>query len=223
MEEYRVNHVRFKVLVFLAAIAAFGVIPVSNVQANIHRFYFDIFTENGPYCDDPRLNMYMEVSNGEPEVVDFTFYNISTIGSSLAKIYFDDGVLLNIATITNGPGTVFEQGASGANLPGGNLIGFVADREFTIGADPPPSQNGVNPAEPPEWVKIRFNLDTGSDMEDVIAELYTGELRVGIHIISIDNLTGGSYSESALAVIPEPATLSLLAIGAAALLRKRKS
>jgi hypothetical protein len=204
-------------------LAAF-VLLFSGVSQAVYRFNFDIFTSNGPYCNDERVNTYMEVSNGVPSIVDFTFYNISTIESSVAKIYFDDGVLLNIATITNGPGTDFSAGASGNNLPGGETIGFYADREFTIGADPPPSHNGVNPANPPEWVKIRFNLDPAdSDLEDVIAELYSGELRVGIHIISISGLTGGSYSESAIAIIPEPATLSLLAFGAAALLRRRKS
>jgi len=214
-----VAHLRLR-LVFIVVTL---LLITGTSQANIYRFNFDIFTTNGPYCNDSRVNMYMEVSNGTPSIVDFTFYNVSAIDSSLARIYFDDGVLLNIATITNGPGTDFSAGGPGNNLPSGETIGFYADREFTIGADPPPSHNGVEPAEPPEWVKIRFDLDPGSDLEDVVSELYTGELRVGIHIISIAGLTGGSYSESAIAVVPEPATLSLFAFGAAALLRRRKS
>ena len=196
---------------------------ITGTSQATYRFNFSIFTSNGPYYNDPRVNMYMEVSNGEAAIVDFTFYNTSAISSSLARIYFDDGSLLNRDTITNGPGTMFGPGTTGANLPSGNTIGFYADREFTILADPPPPENGVNPAEPPEWVRIRFDLVPGSNLEGVISELYSGELRVGIHIIALNGSVGPSYSESAIAIIPEPATLSLLAIGAAALLRRRKS
>jgi hypothetical protein len=117
---------------------------------------------------------------------------------------------------------LFVEGIPGQqNLPGGETIGFYADREFTIGADPPPSHNGVN-APPPglEWVTVGFDLIPGGTLEGVVQELITGELRIGIHIISIDGPP--TSSESAIMVIPEPATLFLLAAGAAIALRKRK-
>ncbi len=182
-----------------------------------YRFNFDIFTSNSSYHDSPDVDTYMVVSNGEGPIVDFTFYNASTIDSSVARIYFDDGSLLNIGSIINGPGTLFEEGIPGLNnLPGGVTIGFYADREFTIGADPPPSQNGVDNPPPLEWVTVRFNLVEGANLQGVMNELITGDLRVGIHIISLPD---GS-SESAI-MVPEPATLLLLVAGAAAVLRKR--
>ena len=183
-----------------------------------YRFNFDIFTSNSSYHDSPDVDTYVVVSNGEEAIVDFTFYNASTIDSSVARIFFDDGSLLAIANIINGPGTLFSEGAPGSNnLPSGENIVFYADREFTIGADPPPSQNGIDNPPPLEWVKIRFNLIEGANLEGVMNELITGDLRVGIHIISLPD---GS-SESAI-MVPEPATLFLLAAGAvAAVLRKR--
>jgi hypothetical protein len=62
----------------------------------------EIFTSNGAYYNSPDLDMYVVISSG-PDVVDFTFYNESLINSSVAGIYFDDGSLLGIAAITNGP------------------------------------------------------------------------------------------------------------------------
>jgi hypothetical protein len=184
-----------------------------------YRFNFDIFTSNSSYHDSPDVDTYVVVSNGEEAIVDFTFYNASTIDSSVARIFFDDGSLLDIANIINGPGTLFSEGAPGSNnLPSGENIGFYADREFTIGADPPPSQNGIDNPPPEEWVTIRFNLVSGANLQGVINELITGDLRVGIHIISLPD----GLSESAIMVVPEPATLMLLAAGAAAVLRKRK-
>jgi hypothetical protein len=154
--------------------------------------------------------MYMTVSNGF-EQVDFTFYNISSIRSSLARIYFDDGSLLGIANVFNGPGTSFSHIYPGpGNVPGASLLDpkFVADREFSIGAVSPPPENGVNPPPPNEWVQIKFDLESGGTLEGVVEELNSGELRVAIHII---NLPDGS-SNSAIAV-PEPATMMLLALG----------
>ena len=208
----RVTHRSF--WVFLVAIV---MLLGGTLQAN-YEFPFEVFTNNGNYNDSPDLAPYVVVSNGEEAIVDFTFYNASVIDSSVARLYFDDGSLLAIASIINGPGTLFEEGVPGSkNLPAGETIGFYADREFTIGADPPPSENGVDNPPPLEWVIVRFNLVEGANLQGVINELIAGELRVGIHIISLPD---GS-SESAIMVVPEPTTLLLLAAGAIAVLRKR--
>ncbi len=192
----------------------------ASASSNTYSFNFDVFTDNGIYGEDPGLRPYVVVSNGEEAIVDFTFYNMSLFRSSVAQIYFDDGSLLGISYVINSSGTNFAEKFPGpGNLPSGQVIGFYADREFTIGAVNPVPSNGVNPGEPPEWVKIRFDLTPGANLEDVVSELYTQELRVGIHIMNLPD----NSSESAIMIVPEPATLSLLAIGAAALLRKRKA
>jgi hypothetical protein len=196
------------------------VLLLAGVSQASYRFDFDIFTSDGAYHDSPLVDTYVVVSNGQESIVDFTFYNASAIASSVARIYFDDGSLLDIATLTNGPGTNFSEKYPGpGNLPSGNLIDFVADREFTIGALNPPPQDGVNPAAPDEWVRIRYNLVAGGDLASVIGELQSGELRVGIHIIGLPD---GS-SESAIMVVPEPATMLLLGLGALGLLKKHRA
>jgi hypothetical protein len=202
-----------------AIVIMFLVFPPCSLQAT-YVFPFHIFTSDGAYHDDPGMNMYVVVSDGTGKV-DFTFYNASSFQSSLARIYFDDGSLLGISSITNGPGTDFSEVFPGpGNLPAGETLTppFVADREFTIGAVQPPPKNGVNPPPPEEWVKINFDLVSGGTLEGVVSELYSGELRVGIHIIALPD----DSSESAI-TIPEPATVLLIGLGALALLRKRKT
>ncbi len=176
---------------------------------------FEIFTDNGDFNDDPGINIYMDVWNGD-NVAKFTFYNDSTIQSSVTNIYFDDGVLIGATLgIINGSGTDFAEDGPG-NLPNGNDIGFDADREFNIGSNPPPPSNGINNIGVGEWVTIEFDL-LGGSLQDVLDELNDGSLRVGIHI---QDFTDGS-SESAVAV-PEPATVLMFGLGGLALLRKRK-
>ena len=176
---------------------------------------FTIFTDNGDYNDDPGINIYMDVWNGD-NIAYFTFYNDSTVQSSITNIYFDDGTLIGATLdIINGPGTLFAEDGPD-NLPGGSIIGFNADREFNIGATPPPPDNGINNIGG-EWVTIEFEL-LGGTLQDLLNELNSSALRVGIHI---QNFTDGS-SESAVNEIPEPATVLIFGLGGLALLRKRK-
>ena len=174
---------------------------------------FGIFTNNGIYYDSADLNLYVDVSVGGAELVDFTFYNESLINSSIARIYFDDDSLLDVVGITNGDGTLFNQPARPGNLPAGNLLDppFVTTEEISFTSGPPRPHNGVNPGQ---WVRITFDV-TGITFADVIDGLDTGGIRVGAHIIALPD---GS-SESALAV-PEPTTVYLLGLGALALLRR---
>lgn len=198
----------------LAVIAILGCFGSTSYCGVIYSF--EIFTDNGLY--NGSTGFYMDVDNGG-SLVDFTFYNDSTVQSSITNIYFDDGTLLGATqSITNGSGTDFAEDGPG-NLPSGNEYpgGFNADREFNIGALPPPPANGVNNTGAGEWVTIEFEL-VGGTFQDVLDELDSGVLKVGIHI---QDFPDGS-SESAVHV-PEPTTILLLGLGGLALIRKRRA
>lgn len=129
----------------------------------------------------------------------FTFYNVGSYQSSITDVYFDDGVLLGIATIENGPGTQFSQGANPIDLPGGNgctppfdvTAGFLAD------SDPGPGggtqAHGVNNTSTPyEYVTIVFDLIAGTTYADLVGQLNSGFVRIGIHVQGY--ASGGSES-----------------------------
>ncbi len=204
--------------VSVALCAAFLVLalPTGTIHATA-TYQFQVFTTNGDYNDSPNINVYMEVFNGVG-TASFKFFNNSTINSSITNIYFDDGSLLGIDSVINSAGVLFAKDGP-TNIPGASNLfpAFEADREFNIAADPPPYHNGVNNPPPEEWVQVTFNLLGGGTIDDVLDELSTGELRVGIHIQGFDD---GS-SESAIAV-PEPASIFILSLGALALARKRR-
>ena len=136
----------------------------------------EIFSSNGSYYNDPGIDLSVDVTNGLSQA-DFTFYNNSTIDCSITRIYFDDGTLLGIDSVENGPGTQFDTAFPGpGNLPNANLLfpAFVADREFNIGAESSPPENGVNNVlvPPQEWVKITFALmDTAPGVPGTLADI----------------------------------------------------
>ena len=139
-----------------------------------------------------RSNCLLKSVAGPAGQAQFIFRNVGPSASSIADIYFeDDGTLLGIASIANGPGVDFSQGASPGNLPGGNSISppFQATAGFTADSNPPTQPNGVNPGE---TVTIFFVLQSGGTLADVISELYSQELRIGLHVQGFAN--GGSES-----------------------------
>jgi hypothetical protein len=73
----------------------------SSLKADI-AYPLEIFAGDGQYYESPDVNLYVVVSDGGPDQVDFTFSNESLIDSSIARIYFDDGnrLLLGIISAT---------------------------------------------------------------------------------------------------------------------------
>ena len=205
---------RVKTLLVVLLFLLVGVMPCAHAQ--LVGVPFEIFTTNGAHYDDPNVVLLMDVIDGF-EIAEFIFYNNSTVACSIARIYFDDGTLLDINSIeSSGPAVKFNRIYPGpGNLPGGELLDppFVADLEFSIGGETAPPHKGID--NPGEWLKVTFDLINGGTLEDVIEELHDGTLRVGIHVIAFPD----DSSESA---IPEPATIGLLGLGALVLLRKRK-
>jgi hypothetical protein len=188
----------------------------SPLQAG-YIYPLQIFTNNGSFSDSPDLNLYAEVTDPATGQVDFTFHNESLVNSCISEIYFEDGLLLGSADITEGPETLFHYSAKPKNPPGCNMLEplFVTTEGLSFDSEPAPPKNGINPGE---WVRITFDLENGGTFETVINELNTGALRIAAHIIALPD---GS-SESAVTV-PEPATICLLGLGSLVLLRRRRS
>ena len=183
-------------------------------QASAVTVGFTKITNNGNTNVASQLSV--DVTAGASGTVNFKFFNNVNVGtaSSITDIYFDDGTLLAIASITDsGGGVAFAAPASPGNLPGGNNASpaFVTTAGFSADSDAPVSANGVNAAT--EWVKINFTLQGGQTFADTIAALTNGNLRIGLHVQAI-GATNGSDS-FVNKPVPEPTTLLLSAIGLA--------
>lgn len=157
--------------------------------------------------------------------VQFVFENSGPEASSITDIYFDDGTtsIFNsvIASIDNSitSGVSFSPLASPGDLPGGNGDPwfFSTTPELSLDSDPAAQPNGVNPGES---VGVTLSYLTGLGFGDVLNELNSGDLRIGIHVQGFD----GGGSESFISVVPAPSAflLATLGIGYVKLLSRKK-
>jgi hypothetical protein len=180
----------------------------------------------------------VNVTDAGSNQVLFTFTNAGPGASSLTDVYFDDGTLLGIASVLDGAGTNFEQGAAPPDLSGGNGVNpnFATTAGFSADSEPPTESNGANPGES---FGIKFNLLAGKTFADTITALNSGiactaldpaaggncdgTLRIGIRVQAFANGGGESFivnsggREGPIGgqEVPEPASILLLSSGLA--------
>jgi hypothetical protein len=182
---------------------------------------FDCLTQSLPGdCAIGESQFRVTLSDQGGGVVRFHFKNWGPQASVLSEVYFDDGSLLALSSVIDGPGVDFERDASPPNLPGGQnaVPPFQVTEGFLAQSVPSPVMNGAGPTE---WVAIEFTLQGGQTIADVITELTNGDLRIGIHVIGF--ASGGSES-FINTPIPEPGTGLLFSAGLLGLasLRRRR-
>jgi len=212
-------------LLFALALTTYQ--PLAAAASTFYSFE-NITHSNAGAEADGEANLRLEVIDLGSSQVRFKFGNNAT--SSLTDVYFDDGSLLGIASITSSAGVSFSQGASPPNLPGGNSVSpaFVTTAGFLADSDAPVAHNGVNLGE---WLAINFNLISGQTYASVINALAlphnggAGDLRIGLHV---QGFASGGGSESFINIatpVPEPRTYAMLLAGfcvMGAIIRRRK-
>jgi hypothetical protein len=141
-------------------------------------------------------------------------------------VYFDDGTLLGIASLTDGSGVDFEVGASPGELPGANGADpdFATTAGFSADSEPAAAPNGVAYNE---YLVVTFNLINGKTYDDVIAALDDGSLRIGMHVQALGTSSDSFVNDDPFdsqEQVPEPSTLALTLVGlvSACGLRRRR-
>lgn len=155
--------------------------------------------------------------NGDGDVL-FVVHNEggSGVASSICDIYWgpagvsetllDDTVVMD--SDTTSVGVSFSNGARPENAPGGTWdAGAAADSDSPVGP------NGIRLNETGGFL---LSMLDGVDWSDIQTSLLNGELRMAFHVQAIGS-GGDSDTYESVTPVPEPATLSLLGLGLAAL------
>lgn len=233
-------HAKFAMSALGMLLAWSLVVAQAHASTTLNFYGITANDASGNAVSDGVASLQVEVIDIGGGEVRFLFTNDSNT-SSLTDVYFDDGALLGISSVTSSTGVSFARGAAPPNLPSGNNANpdFETTAGFLADSNSPVIKNGVQNSDfSDEWLAIDFDLKTGKTYSDVLYALTLPDggdwLRIGLHVqgyCSTPSCNGGTYSESFVnnaSILPVPEAQSsamiLAGLGLVALaLRRKKS
>lgn len=203
----------------IGTLSAVGALTLGSIASSASAsFLFSQITDNG---NENVANQFVLDVIDHGSEVGLKVTNLGPIASTIAGFYVDDdNGRFSAITDYVGTGSVsFGPPPPGPDdLPNGGIVGFATD--FTATADPPPATNGVDPGE---MFELKLSLTGGATATDVVHDLSSGAMAVGLHVVSIGTV-GGSESFVTQPFIPTPGTivLSACAFGCVSLRRRKR-
>ncbi len=212
----------FKKLIFVFTLSLSGNAPAVMVS-------FDCITNNdtsGAACGIGETQFTAQITEEGSSQVRFLFENNGIGAASIGDIYFDDDNLLNNPLLIDSddgmggdPDVDFSVGADPNALPSqGNAIPpFITTTQLSVGNDP----GTENRVQTGEFLVVILDLLGMNSFSNVLDDLTSGALRIGIHGQGIDpsGIGDDDFSESFVSnPVPVPAAAWFLGSGLIALI-----
>ena len=152
-----------------------------------------------------------------------TISNNGTDGS-IGQIFVDApgaGAGYSLTSLIEGPGVDYNGPNIGSPsaLPSSNNANPTFVTNFYATAVSPAPDNGVNPGE---FVTLVFTLEAGQTQSLIDSLLASGDLRFGLHVVSLGDFSEAFVSTGGGSPVPEPTSMLLLGTGLLAAARARR-
>lgn len=163
---------------------------------------FTNLTNNG--ADDIADQFSVDVTATGTDQITFSFFNSATVESVVKQVLFDfsdpmpfdlDDIDLSFASGTSDVGYEIDKKTGPLQGGNGSGVGFTTDASST--ANRPAPKNGLNEAG--DQLDVIFTLLSGVTQQSVFDLIAAGDIRVGLHVISIH----GDYSDGFISDIPD--------------------
>ena len=201
------------VLVFVCI----SIVPIKVNAISVTYDFYSISKNNPENVARSESQIHLDVIESGDDAL-FVFRNDGPAPGVITNIYFDDDELLSRARLIDADDGIaghefvdFSLTARPPRLPGGNRLDhpFKVTESFSADSYPSKRVTGVGSSE---WLGIIFNLQGQSTYQDVVGDMLTGTLRVGIHVQGFAGGRRGIFLNRD-APVPEPMTAVGIMIG----------
>jgi hypothetical protein len=225
----------FRSCVFLFAFLVGSTLSIAGAV-----YDFDSITSNSESSAAiGESQFFVDVINTGPKKVTFKFSNIGVLDSSMSAVYFDAGdkktsSVKSISSLKDRSDDVkFKKGAKTKKLEGGEVLGdmFSSKKKLSASINPKRASDGIGAGE---YLNITLKLNKKRTYDDVLADLESGKLRIGVlahgfvdglsesyvngglydpAAFSANSLSVASASTSVTATVPVPGSILLAGAG----------
>ena len=214
-------------------VAATLLMCVSPMALAMTLSFTEIVNDGGP---DLSEQLSVDVTDLGSNNVGFTFFNgrdgESTVDSTIAGIFFDVGSS-NVMDIVysdanSSDGVLFTSVHGTPNLPEGELLdpAFTDDAGFKFGHDSTIKghDGGVDDANggTAEFASFIATFGGSFVFNDLIANIFSRDFRLGLHVISIEGEGSDAGSDSYVNAVPVPAAAWLFGSALLGLIATRR-